>query len=107
MPGGFEADDALWAALSECEDRDEMTAVMQAWLDANTAYWADARPSPAGWTAPRGCRPARDWSPPDGMRARLDRMPWWARFGYHAPWIDRRVREWMWHHGGYDVLPPS
>jgi hypothetical protein len=22
---------------------------------------------------------------------------------YRIPWLDRYVREWMWHHGGFDV----
>ena len=107
MPGGFDADDALWAALAQCEDRDEMSRVFQAWIEANEDYWAPACPSPGGWTPPAGCRPAWDWTPPSGLRARPNRVPIWVRVGYHTPFVDRLAYEWMWHHGGFDVLPPG
>ncbi len=107
MPGGFEPDDALWAALDECVDREEMRTVMQAWIDANADYWSAARPSPAGWTVPDGRLPGRNWSPPGGLRARPERMPHWVRACHHLPLLDRLAHEWMWHHGGFDVLPPQ
>lgn len=107
MPGGFEPDDALWAALAECEDRSQMETVLQAWIDANRDYWSHAEPSPAGWTAPAGSVPGHDWRPPTGLRPRLDRVPLWARSARHLPYLRRRVCSWMWEHGGYDVLPPG
>ena len=107
MPGGFEPDDALWVALAECDDAEEMSAVLGAWIAANQDYWSSALPSPAGWTAPGGLRPGRNWSPPCGLLPRPERMPLWVRAWYHTPLLDRSAREWMWHHGGFDVLPPG
>lgn len=107
MPGGFEADDVLWTALSECENHEEMRAVLEAWVGANEVFWADAQPSPGGWMPPSGCRPGWDWKPPDGLLPRLSRMPLWVRACYHTPFLDRTAHEWMWHHGGFDVIPPG
>ncbi|MGW5364974.1 hypothetical protein [Actinopolymorpha pittospori] len=70
--------------------------------------WATrAVPSPGGWTAPAGTRPAWTWTPPHGMRPRLDRAPRWVRIWYHTPFLDRYAHEWLWHHGGWDVIPPG
>ncbi len=68
---------------------------------------SEAAPSPAGWRAPAGARPARQWLPPDGARVRLDRVPAWVRLWYKTPIVDRYACSWMWEHGGWDVLPPS
>jgi hypothetical protein len=106
MPGGYEADDALWAALAECEAPEEMATVLQAWVQANEVYWSAARPSPAGWEPPRDRRPGWDWTPPGGLLARTHRVPLWVRACYHAPFVDRFACEWMWRHGGFDVQPP-
>jgi hypothetical protein len=34
-------------------------------------------------------------------------MPRWVRVWYRVPFIDRYAYVWMWHHGGWDVLPPG
>jgi hypothetical protein len=34
-------------------------------------------------------------------------MPRWVRVWFHLPFIDRYAYAWMWHHGGWDVLPPD
>lgn len=107
MPCGYEPDDALWAALAECESQEEMQVVLRAWVQANDVFWAAALPSPAGWEAPDGRRPGWDWTPPDGLRPRPERMPLWVRAWYHTPFAHRMAYEWMWHHGGFDVLPPE
>ncbi|MBO0835589.1 MAG: hypothetical protein J2P28_08730 [Actinobacteria bacterium] len=64
-------------------------------------------PSPGGWEAPAGVRPAWNWTPPSGLEPRLDRVPIWARLWYGTPFIDRYAHAWMWHHGGWDVIPPD
>ena len=68
---------------------------------------AQAAPSPAGWQPPAGSRPGWDWAPPDGLRARLDRVPGWVGLWYKTPFADRYAYGWMWYHGGWDVLPPT
>ena len=67
----------------------------------------EAVPSPGGWRPPPGSRPAWQWTPPDGLRARLERVPAWVRLWYKTPLVDRYACTWMWHHGGWDVLPPT
>jgi hypothetical protein len=66
-----------------------------------------AVPSPAGWQPQAGSRPGWDWTPPDGLRVRLDRVPGWVRLWYKTPFADRYACSWMWYHGGWDVLPPT
>jgi len=34
-------------------------------------------------------------------------MPWWVRLWCLVPLVDRYAYVWMWHHGGWDVLPPG
>jgi len=63
--------------------------------------------SPGGWVAPSGVRPAWNWTPPPGIGLRLDRMPVWARVWYGTPLVDRYAHAWLWHHGGWDVIPPT
>lgn len=53
-----------------------------------------------------GDPPAGSRGPPDGLRARLDRVPGWLRLWYRTPWVDRYAHRWMWDPGGWDVLPP-
>src|SRR5215469_7246661 len=64
-------------------------------------------PSPGGWSAPAGVRPAWNWTPPPGISPRLDRAPWWARVWYSTPLADRYAHAWLWYHGGWDVVPPE
>ena len=64
-------------------------------------------PSPGGWSAPAGLRPAWNWTPPPGVEPRLDRAPWWARAWYGTPLADRYAYAWLWYHGGWDVVPPE
>ncbi len=65
-------------------------------------------PSPGGWMAPPGVRPAWNWIPPgSGITPRLDRVPWWARLWYNTPLVDRYAHAWLWYHGGWDVIPPG
>jgi hypothetical protein len=64
-------------------------------------------PSPGGWKAPPGTRPAWNWTPPPGIAPRLDRTPWWARVWYDTPLVDRYAHAWLWYHGGWDVVPPE
>ncbi|GAA2759065.1 hypothetical protein GCM10009872_44250 [Actinopolymorpha rutila] len=66
-----------------------------------------ARPSPGGWTPPAGVRPGWNWTPPDGVEPHLERVPRWVRIWFWTPWLDRYAHEWLWHHGGFDVLPPD
>lgn len=61
--------------------------------------------SPGGWRAPEGRPPGWNWFPPGGGAPRADRMPWWLRFAYRVPFLDRLAHEWMWWRGGWDVLP--
>ena len=44
-----------------------------------------------------------------GVRAEFapGRMPWWVRLWCSVPLVDRYAYVWMWHHGGWDVLPPG
>ena len=56
---------------------------------------------------PPGVRAGWNWVPPDGATPRLDRMPWWVRLWYRTPLVDRYAHAWMWHNGGWDVLPPD
>lgn len=64
-------------------------------------------PTPGGWVPPAAVRPAWDWAPPPGIQARADRMPRWVRVWFHLPFVDRYAYSWMWHHGGWDVVPPD
>jgi hypothetical protein len=64
-------------------------------------------PSPAGWTVPAGVLPAWSWVPEPGIVPRLDRVPWWVRLWYGTPLADRYAHAWMWHHGGWDVIPAT
>ncbi|MGH3302115.1 MAG: hypothetical protein ACRDOK_10620 [Streptosporangiaceae bacterium] len=63
--------------------------------------------SPGGWDPPAGVRPAWNWTPPSGITPRLDRVPLWARLWYSTPLMDRYAHAWLWHHGGWDVVPPE
>lgn len=67
--------------------------------------WQAAQPSPAGWQPPPGARPAWNWTPPGGLQPRFDRVPRWVHWWYRTPFVDRFAHSWMWHHGGWDVLP--
>ncbi len=64
-------------------------------------------PSPGGWSVPPGVHPAWNWTPPPGITARLDRVPWWLRLCYYTPFVDRYACAWMWRCGGWDVVPPE
>ncbi len=65
-------------------------------------------PSPGGWAAPAGVRPAWDWTPAgSGVTLRLDRVPRWAGLWYRTPLLDRYAHAWLWYHGGWDVIPPE
>jgi hypothetical protein len=64
-------------------------------------------PSPGGWDAPAGTMPGWNWTPPGGLRPRLERIPSWARVWYRVPFVDRFAHVWMWDHGGWDVDPPE
>lgn len=80
------------------EEPNSYWASLEAWADAVDALWeTHAHHSPGGWSRPSEA--------PQGMLPRLDRLPWWVRVWYHTPFLDRRAREWMWAHGGFDVLP--
>lgn len=75
---------------------------------AHALRWeTEAVPSPGGWRPPDDVLPAWSWAPPDGITARLDRVPAWVRLWYGTPLVDRYAQAWMWEHGGYDVLPPG
>ncbi len=67
----------------------------------------DMIPSPGGWVAPAGCRPGWDWVPPSGVYVRPDSLGRWMRAWYRTPFVDRYAHAWMWHHGCFDVSPPS
>ena len=60
-------------------------------------------PSPAGWEVPPGQRPGWSWLPPQGGTPLLHQMPWWVRWWYRTPFIDRYAYQWMWWHGGWGV----
>jgi hypothetical protein len=64
-------------------------------------------PSPGGWQTPPGSRPGWDWVPPDGAVFDISIAPLWARVGFYVPVLDRRVRQWLWKHGYYTVVPPT
>jgi len=81
-------------------------AEAEAWL-IERRWETDARPSPGGWRPPAGSLPGWQWSPPDGLRPRFDRVPVWVRVWYKTPFVDRYAYAWMWRHGGWDVLPPA
>jgi hypothetical protein len=68
---------------------------------------AEAVPSPGGWQPSARTLPAWNWTPPEGIRPRWDRVPAWVRFWYRTPFADRYAHAWMWRHGGWDVLPPA
>jgi hypothetical protein len=73
---------------------------------AHALRWeTEAIPSPGGWRPPDNVLPAWSWAPPEGIRARLDRVPAWVRLWHAIPLLDRYAQAWMWEHGGYDVLP--
>lgn len=64
-------------------------------------------PSPGGWSPPDGVLPAWNWLPPPGVEPRMDRVPAWVRLWYGTPLVDRYAHAWLWHQGGYDVVPPE
>ena len=48
-----------------------------------------------------------NWIPPEhGLEPRLDRFPAWVRVWFRTPFLDRYTYAWMWHHGGWDIVPP-
>jgi hypothetical protein len=84
------------------------TAAFRARAICRQHRWeTQAVPSPGGWAAPSGTLPAWNWLPPDGAVPRVERFPAWARLWYQTPFADRYAYAWMWHHGGWDVLPPA
>jgi hypothetical protein len=94
------------AAGARARPSDEEIAAIRAHGSRVRRRWAtEAAPSPAGWTAPPGVRPAWNWTPPDGIVPRLDRVPLRVRLWYRMPFADRYAHSWMWWHGGWDVLP--
>lgn len=62
--------------------------------------------SPGSWIPPAGVRPAWNWTPPLGLTPRLDQVPIWVRIWFRTPFVDRFAQSWMWHHGGWEILPP-
>ena len=63
--------------------------------------------SPGRWVPPPGVLPGWDWLPPEhGLAPHLERVPWWVRAWYRTPLLDRWAHAWMWHHGGWEVVPP-
>jgi hypothetical protein len=64
-------------------------------------------PSPGQWIVPTGQRPGWQWLPEYGASPNLRAMPRWVRIWYRTPLIDRYAYEWMWWHGGWDVLVPT
>jgi len=56
----------------------------------------------AHWRAP-----SLELLPPAGVEPRLDRAPLRVRVWYGTPLIDRYAHAWLWHHGGWDVVPPE
>ena len=86
----------------------DQRAAARAEAELMESRWqTEAVPSPAGWQPPPGTRPAWQWTPPSGLRERLDRVPVWVRLWYKTPIADRFACSWMWEHGGWDVLPPA
>ena len=86
--------------------REQIAALRAGRLLREDGWETRAVPSPGGWLAPAGSRPAWNWTPPDGLRWRRDRVPAWVRFWYRIPFVDRYACAWMWYHGGWDVIPP-
>jgi hypothetical protein len=67
---------------------------------------SDRVPSPGAWQPPPGTLPGWNWIPPEhGLSSRLDRVPRWVRVWYKTPFVDRYAHSWMWHHGGWDIIP--
>jgi hypothetical protein len=66
-----------------------------------------AVPSPGEWVAPAGQRPGWQWLPEHGARPNLRAVPRWVRVWYRTPFLDRYAYEWMWWHGGWNVLVPG
>lgn len=61
-------------------------------------------PDPREWTSSPGPWPGRERSSsPGDARLRLDRVPAWARMWWRSRVAQRRARQWLWQHGGYDV----
>jgi hypothetical protein len=86
----------------------DQRAAARAEAELMESRWqTEAVPSPAGWQPPPRVRPAWQWTPPAGVRERLDRVPVLVRLWYKTPIVDRFAYSWMWEHGGWDVLPPA
>jgi hypothetical protein len=64
-------------------------------------------PSPGQWQAPSGLRPGWQWLPEHGAMPNLRAVPRWVRVWYRTPLLDRYAYEWMWWHGGWNVLVPG
>jgi len=64
-------------------------------------------PSPGRWQAPSGLRPGWQWLPEHGAVPNLRAVPRWVRVWYRTPLLDRYAYEWMWWHGGWNVLTPG
>ncbi len=75
--------------------------------DGSDGGWVDGALTPGGFVAPPGVLPGWDWAPEGyGLAPRLDRVPRRVRVWYGAPWVDRWAAAWMWHHGGWELVPP-
>jgi hypothetical protein len=75
--------------------------------DGSDGGWVDGALTPGGVVAPPGVLPGWDWAPEGyGLAPRLDRVPRRVRLWYGAPWVDRWAAAWMWHHGGWELVPP-
>ena len=61
--------------------------------------------SPGHWIVPAGQRPGWSWLPPQGAIPQLRAVPPWVRVWYRLPLVDRYAYSYMWHHGGWAVLP--
>jgi hypothetical protein len=90
-----------------CATEPEIAAARAEARRAARRWETEAAPSPGGWRPPAGSRPAWQWTPPDGLRERLERVPAWVRLWYKTPFVDRYACTWMWQHGGWDMLPPT
>ena len=63
-------------------------------------------PSPGPWVPPSGVKPGDNWTPGRyGARPRTEVMPLWVRIWFRTPFLDRRARVYMWHHGFWAVPP--
>jgi len=62
--------------------------------------------SPGGWVVPEGRLAAWDWLPPSGAVPRVDLAPWWLRWWYRTPLVDRWAHACMWRRGCWEVAPP-